>query len=331
MKEELAWQAFSIKDRKSFDETALKIFRLQSERNPVYRDFVKNLGIMPESISRIEEIPFLPVELFKTRKVILEEAEPERIFESSRTTGGLPSRHFIHDTTIYERSFTDTFRIFYGDPSDYMIAALLPSYTERENSSLVFMTGSLIRQSGDPGSGFFMNGRKDLPEKIKNARKKGRKILLLGVSFALLDMAEEFPCNLEGVIVMETGGMKGRRKEITRDELHSILKSRFNVPSIHSEYGMTELLSQAYSEGNGLFQTPPWMKVMIRDPHDPLTVASEQPCAGGINVIDLANYYSCPFIATGDYGILHPGGSFEITGRIDNSDVRGCSLMIAGI
>ena len=331
MKEELAWQAFSVKDGKSFDETALKIFRFQSERNPVYRDFIMNLGIAPEKISRIEEIPFLPVELFKTREVILEGAKPERIFESSRTTGVLPSRHFIHDTAIYEKSFTETFRIFYGDPSDYMIAALLPSYTERSDSSLVYMADSLIRQSGDAGSGFFMNGLHELPVRIEEAQGRGRKVLLLGVSFALLDMAEECPLNLEGVTVMETGGMKGRRKEITRNELHTILKSRFRVSTIHSEYGMTELLSQAYSKENGIFHAPPWMKVMIRDPHDPLAVSSEAPCTGGINVIDLANFYSCPFIATGDYGVIHPGGSFEVTGRIDNSDIRGCSLMIAGV
>ena len=331
MKEELAWQAFSIKDRKSFDEAALKIFRIQIEKNAVYRSFVENLGTKTERISRPEEIPFLPVELFKTRKVILEDAEPERIFESSRTTGELPSRHFVHDTAIYEKSFTDAFRIFYGDPSGYMIAALLPSYTERENSSLVYMAGSLIRQSGDADSGFVLDRLRELPAKIENARRKGRKIILLGVSFALLDMAEELTCNLEDAIVMETGGMKGRRREMTRDELHAILKTSFNVPSIHSEYGMTELLSQAYSKGNGLFQNPPWMRVLIRDPHDPLTVTSEPGSTGGINVIDLANFYSCPFIATGDYGILHPGGSFEVTGRIDNSDIRGCSLMIGSV
>jgi hypothetical protein len=228
---------------------------------------------------------------------------------------------------LYERSFNGSFSLFYGDPEDYLIAALLPSYTEREGSSLVYMAEKLIKASRHPRSGFYRDNIPDLIEKINIAKKENKKILLLGVSFALLDLAEQYSPDLSGVTVMETGGMKGRRKEITRQELHSILKEKFNVPAIHSEYGMTELISQAYSKGDGIFYCPPWMKVVIRDPQDPLTSFTETGKTGGINIIDLANINSCSFIATGDLGKINEDGGFEVLGRFDNSDIRGCNLL----
>jgi hypothetical protein len=228
---------------------------------------------------------------------------------------------------LYEESFFNAFRLFYGDPEEYVIAALLPSYVERSGSSLVFMTEKLIRASNNQLSGFYKGNTKELITALDSGRKEGRKVLLLGVSFALLDLAEEFSPDLSGITVMETGGMKGRRKEITRQELHKILKKKFNVADIHSEYGMTELMSQAYSAGDGLFYCPPWMKILIRDPHDPLSTYYETGKTGGINIIDLANINSCSFIATGDLGRLHENGGFEVLGRFDNSDIRGCNLL----
>ncbi|HPT21993.1 MAG TPA: acyltransferase, partial [Bacteroidales bacterium] len=232
------------------------------------------------------------------------------------------------DLSLYEESFSKTFRLFYGDPADYLIAALLPSYTERKGSSLVYMTDSLIRQSHHTLSGFYKESPEDLIRALQGAKEEKQKALLLGVSFALIDLAEKYSPDLSEIIVMETGGMKGRRKELTRTELHSILKNKLNVDTIHSEYGMAELMSQAYSNGNGIFYCPPWMKVVIRDPHDPLSLLTEPGKTGGINIIDLANIYSCSFIATNDLGKLHEDGSFEVLGRFDNSDVRGCNLLV---
>ncbi|MDT8400792.1 MAG: acyltransferase [Bacteroidales bacterium] len=250
----------------------------------------------------------------------------EKVFLSSGTTGSKRSRHYVADPAVYEQSFTQCFRIFYGEPSDYVILALLPSYLEREGSSLVYMANGLIRLSASPLSGFFLDDYPSLEERIKDAGHSGRKIILLGVSFALLDFAEHTDISLKNHIVMETGGMKGRRREMTREELHSVLGNRFELDSIHSEYGMTELLSQAYSKGGGLYKTPPWMKVLIRDPRDPFDYF-QYGRTGGVNIIDLANIYSCSFIETSDLGIAHPDGSFEIVGRFDNSDIRGCNLM----
>jgi hypothetical protein len=249
------------------------------------------------------------------------------IFESSRTTGTAPSRHFVHDLKIYEQSFLKAFRYFYGDPSEYFIAALLPSYSERQNSSLIYMIATLIRKSLNRDIGFYGDNLKDLIRNIQKAKSAGQKTFLLGVSFALLDLANTFSPDLSGTIVMETGGMKGRRKEITREELHDILTHKLNVPFIHSEYGMTELMSQAYSGGDGIFYCPPWMKIIIRDPQDPLSIFREYGKTGGINIIDLANIYSCSFISTNDFGKLHEYGGFEVSGRFDNSDIRGCNLM----
>jgi phenylacetate-coenzyme A ligase PaaK-like adenylate-forming protein len=319
---------FDITDREAFQDTAMKIFEYQADNNKVYSEFLKGLKIAKEGIKNIEEIPFLPVELFKNHIVITGNQLPAKIFESSGTTGKSINRHYVTDISLYEESFSKAFRLFYGEPSEYVIAALLPSYSERENSSLVYMMNGLIGQSGNPAGGFFINNSDDLLAGIKKWKAEKRKILLMGVSFALLDLAEKESPDLNGVIVMETGGMKGRRKEITRTEMHSILKEKFNITEVHSEYGMTELLSQAYSKGEGLFYSPPWMKILIRDPQDPLLLLDEPYKTGGINIIDLANFNSCSFISTGDLGKMHEDGAFEVLGRFDNSDIRGCNLLV---
>jgi phenylacetate-coenzyme A ligase PaaK-like adenylate-forming protein len=318
---------FDLKEESSFTETALRIFRYQAEKNPAYKAFISGLGRTPAGIKSIYEIPFLPVELFKSQTVIIENLSVETVFESSRTTGVIPSRHFIHDLKIYESSFLKSFIHFYGEPSEYFIAALLPSYNERQNSSLIYMVKTLIKKSLNRNIGFYAHNTGDLITNIRKAKSEGQKTLLIGVSFALLDLAEYCSPDLSGTIVMETGGMKGRRKEITREELHNTLMQKLNVQSVHSEYGMTELMSQAYSKVNGIFNCPPWMKILIRDPHDPLSIINESDKSGGINIIDLANIYSCSFISTSDYGKLHENGGFEVSGRFDNSDIRGCNLM----
>ncbi|MBN1107270.1 MAG: acyltransferase [Bacteroidales bacterium] len=306
----------------------LEVFRLQSAGNNIYREFLRSLGTDPPHVSTYGQIPFLPAELFRDNRIITGTSEPERFFESSGTTGSAVSRHYITDTSLYERSLLKAFTLFYGDPSEYLIAALLPSYTERAYSSLVYMVKYLTGKSISPGSGFYRGNPGSLIEVLISARDKGMKVILLGVSFALLDVAEKYSPDLHDVIIMETGGMKGRRKEPTRQELHSVLTRAFNVGTIHSEYGMTELLSQAYSKGEGIFRSPPWMKILIRDPLDPQSLISEPGVTGSINIIDLANIHSCSFIATGDLGKVHEDGSFEVLGRIDNSDIRGCNLMI---
>jgi phenylacetate-coenzyme A ligase PaaK-like adenylate-forming protein len=318
---------FAIHDDEQFRELALEVFRLQAEGNPVYKTYLKHLGIPPVNVSILEDIPFLPVELFKNHRVVTGNRDHEVLFESSGTTGEDTSKHYICDLEIYRRSFTSTFRLFYGDPSRYCILALLPSYLERKHSSLVYMAHELISLSGHPGSGFYLNEYKGLIRQLETLENEGQPTLLLGVSFALLDLAENFPLGLNHTIVMETGGMKGRREEITREELHERLCLGFKVGSIHSEYGMTELLSQAYSKKDGVFQTPPWMKVLIRDPYDPLRMVPLDR-SGGINIIDLTNLHSCSFIATQDIGKPTSDGGFEVLGRFDNSDIRGCNLML---
>jgi hypothetical protein len=321
-------KVFHLTGQKEFQSLAIEIFRYQAENNIVYNQYLRVLGRDYNLVRNIEEIPFLPVEFFRSRKVMIDNLSAETVFESSATTGSAPSHHYVHDTKVYKKSFQGAFRLFYGDPEEYFIAALLPSYTERPNSSLVYMVNDLIEKSRYSESGFFSNNPEKLILKLKESQSKGRKTILLGVSFALLDLAEKHSPDLSGIIIMETGGMKGRRNEITREELHDILKTRLNVQAIHSEYGMTELLSQAYSAGGGIFYAPPWMKVLIRDPQDPLSVIQEPLSTGGINIIDLANFYSCSFISTGDLGKLHSDGGFEVLGRFDSSDVRGCNLMI---
>ena len=315
-------------DPGSFEQRALSVFYFQFEHNPLYRQYVDVLG--RKQVTTATEIPFLPISFFKTHKVQTTSFQPEAVFESSGTTGMVASRHFVRSADVYESSFKKTFELFYGDIKNYCIVALLPSYLERKNSSLVHMADALMKSSGHPMNGFFLNNHSQLFERLNRLEEAGQKTLLIGVSFALLDFAEKFPVKLNHTIVMETGGMKGRRKELLRKEVHEKIKDAFQIQTVHSEYGMTELLSQAYSKSDGIFQSPPWMKILIREEDDPGSVILEtsKPKQGGINVIDLANLYSCSFIETEDVGKLYPDGSFEVAGRLDYSDIRGCSLMV---
>lgn len=327
MQQELIKQIFSIKNKDEFVSLCITIFSFQAKSNPVYKEFLHHLKIDPLKINMVDEIPFLPIEFFKSHQIISKSKSPEKVFFSSGTTGMTRSSHFVTDLSVYEQSFIAGFEKFYGSIKDYCILALLPSYFENESSSLIYMADHLIRLSGHPESGFYLNNHNDLIIQLKKLEDAGQKTILLGVSYALLDLAEKSPMKLNHTIIMETGGMKGRRKEMTRNELHSILTSGFGVKTIHSEYGMTELLSQAYSKGNGRFSCPPWMKVIIRDTYDPFTFL-EAGKSGGINIIDLANINSCSFIETKDLGKLNTDGSFEVSGRFDNSDIRGCNLLI---
>jgi phenylacetate-coenzyme A ligase PaaK-like adenylate-forming protein len=286
------------------------------------------MGIQPERIREPEEVPFLPIEFFRSHTVLAEGIKPEMIFESSGTTGSTPSRHHVADTSVYRESFMNGFIRFYGDPAQICILALLPSYLERKGSSLVYMMDHLIKQSVQPDSGFYLDNLGELSSVLQKRMKDQIPTLLMGVSFALLDLAEQYPSQLDRhITIMETGGMKGQRKELIRSELHQRLKKAFGIGHIHSEYGMTELLSQAYSVGEGLFKSPPWMKILIRDPNDPLSLLSTGQ-TGGIDIIDLANINSCSFIATGDLGKIHDDNSFEVLGRYDNSEIRGCNLLV---
>ncbi|WP_411893253.1 acyl transferase [Winogradskyella sp. A2] len=318
---------FNIKTNEEFESIALQVFKFQFENNPVYRSFCDLLYKHPSDIKKVKEIPFLPIQFFKSHEVLSSTKPPQKIFTSSGTTGNVTSKHHVTDLKIYETSFIKSFTHFYGEISDYAVLGLLPSYLEREGSSLVYMVNDLIKKSKRPKSGFYLNNLGKLAETIEILESKNQKTLLIGVSFALLDLVEYYKFNLNNTIVMETGGMKGRRKEMIRNELHSILKAGFGVDEIHSEYGMTELLSQAYSGGNGIFECPPWMKILTRDTEDALTLQKPNK-SGGINIIDLANINSCSFIATQDLGRVYENGQFEIIGRFDNSDIRGCNLMV---
>jgi Acyl-protein synthetase, LuxE len=309
-----------------FEALALDIFQYQLKNNAVYGAYVKALGTDTSRVDSLARIPFLPVRFFKSLEVKTGEFEPEAVFESSGTTGMISSRHEVKELSLYRESFIRGFDLFYGPAADYCILGLLPSYLERGNSSLVLMVDELIRQSGHPQSGFYLNEFDKLAAVLLELESRGQKTLLIGVSFALLDFAEQYQVPLKHTIIMETGGMKGRRKELIRPELHAILKTAFSVPVIHSEYGMTELLSQAYSKGEGVYHCPPWMKILLRDDEDPLRVITSG--SGVVNVIDLANIHSCSFIATDDAGKVYPNGSFEILGRVDGSDMRGCSLLV---
>ncbi|MFN2430449.1 MAG: acyl transferase [Cryomorphaceae bacterium] len=310
----------------SFNDLALEIFSYQYANCAPYKEFVDYLGVNPEKIKNSDSIPHIPIELYKTKVFYNAKADAEAVFLSSGTTGQLQSKHCVKDLSLYEKSFSLAFQHFYGNVDDYRILALLPSYLEREGSSLVYMMNRLIEKSNDPDSGFFLNNRDKLVSLLK--RKTSKKTLLVGVSFALLDLAETYDLKLENTIVMETGGMKGRRKEMIREELHGILKNAFGVDEIHSEYGMTELLSQAYSTGSGKFECPPWMKIRVRDTNDPGALVGEGK-TGGLNITDLANIHSCSFIATSDLGRSLADGRIEIIGRFDYSDMRGCNLMVA--
>jgi hypothetical protein len=318
---------FIVDGPAEFNALALDLFQVHARKNPVYRAYLEALRVETGRVTTVGAIPFLPIGLFRNHRVLLEDLDPSSFFTSSGTTGSITSRHHVPFPRVYERSFMSSFSTTYGDPSHWRILALLPAYLEREGSSLVYMAQKLIAASGDPLSGTYLYRYDELADVLRRSEAEGRKTLLLGVTFALLDLAEQHPMPLHHTTVMETGGMKGRRPEIVREELHRILKNAFGVPAIHSEYGMTELLSQAWSTGEGIYRCPPWMRVQLRDVNDPFTEVGPGR-TGGINVIDLGNVASCPFIATQDLGKLHPDGSFEVLGRFDNSDLRGCNLMV---
>jgi hypothetical protein len=322
---ELEDKIFNVQ-RHGFEQLALELFQLQASENQLYRSFIRALKIDPEKINNVASIPFLPVSFFKNHDVVTGKFAPDVIFESSGTTQTGNSRHIVKSAALYRNSFIKAFELFYGSPETWCIIGLLPSYLERKNSSLVMMVNDLVELSHHPRSGFYLYEHHKLADVLRTNEAMGQKTLLIGVTFALLDFAEYFRFPLKHTTVMETGGMKGRRKEITRHEVHDLLKVAWKLGSIHAEYGMTELLSQAYSSGDGLFKCPPWMKIILRDEDDPLTVRLTNT-SGLINVIDLANIHSCAFIATDDIGKLRTDGSFEVIGRMDSSDVRGCSLM----
>ncbi|KGO87306.1 acyl transferase [Flavobacterium rivuli WB 3.3-2 = DSM 21788] len=318
---------FTIASKKEFEKTTLKVFRHQYDNNKVYRDFCSFLNKDKNNVKLVRDIPFLPIQFFKSHDVV-STADPVKVtFTSSGTTGMVTSRHLVTDTDYYEQSFRLAFSQFYGNIEDYAVLALLPSYLQREGSSLIYMVEDLIQGSNNPDSGFYLHNYDELIAKLTQLDNAGQNVLLIGVTYALLDLIEKQNFNLKNTIIMETGGMKGRRREMIREELHEVLCNGFGVSKIHSEYGMTELLSQAYSLRDGIFECPPWMDILIRDTEDALTYI-DYGKTGGINVIDLANINSCSFIATQDLGKKYPNQSFEVLGRFDNSDIRGCNLMV---
>ncbi len=322
-------EIFQLSPR-DFEQKALELFRFQSENNQIYHQYVRALGIDASQIQSLEEIPFLPIEFFKQHKIISHSFVEEQIFESSGTTQNVPSRHYVQSLDFYRQVCRHIFTQFYGSPEQYHILALLPSYLERNNSSLVTMVADLIQWSDSPHAGFFMHDLAALSQQLRMLKESSdRQILLIGVTFALLDLAEQFPQSLTSAIIMETGGMKGRRQEMIREEVHQILKDAFQVENIHSEYGMTELLSQAYSQGQGIFRCPPWMRVFLRDLRDPLCI-DNQLTSGALNIIDLANLDSCAFIATQDIASQIDPYHFRVLGRSDHSEIRGCNLLYEG-
>ena len=318
---------FSISSQKQFEKIALKVFRFQYENNLVYREFCDLLKTNAQRVKSLEQIPFLPIQFFKSHIVISNKNTIQKTFTSSGTTGMTTSKHLVTDVSLYEESYRKGFSQFYGNIEDYVVLALLPSYLEREGSSLIYMVEDVIQKTNNPESGFYLHNHDELIEKLTRLDNSGQNVILIGVTYALLDLIEKHPFQLQNTIIMETGGMKGMRKEMIREELHEQLCQGFGVTAIHSEYGMTELLSQAYSLGNGVFECPSWMQILIRDTEDALTYVPEGK-TGGINVIDLSNINSCSFIATQDLGKKNPNNSFEVLGRFDNSDIRGCNLMV---
>tara|TARA_R110000787_G_scaffold25308_5_gene71149 strand:+ start:612 stop:1586 length:975 start_codon:yes stop_codon:yes gene_type:complete len=320
-------QIFNIQNEDDFKTCALQVFKHQFENNAVYRSFCDLLYIHPSDVKEVEEIPFLPIQFFKSHKILSSKESIKETFTSSGTTGDLTSRHLVTDVSWYEKSYRKGFQYFYGEIEEYTVLALLPNYLEREGSSLIYMVDDLMKKSKKSASGFYLDNLGELSDTLKALDKKGEKILLIGVTFALLDLIEKEQFQLQNTIIMETGGMKGRRKEMIRMELHQILEKGFGVSKIHSEYGMTELLSQGYSKGKGIFDCPPWMKILTRDTEDALTILESEK-TGGLNVIDLANYNSCSFIATQDLAKVHSNNTFEVLGRFDHSDIRGCNLMV---
>ena len=322
-----ATDIFTISSQKQFEKIALKVFRFQYENNLVYKEFCDFLKTDVQRVKTIQQIPFLPIQFFKSHDVVSNTNPVQTIFSSSGTTGMITSKHLVTDVTLYEESYRKGFSEFYGNIENYVILALLPSYLEREGSSLIYMVEDLIQLSNHSESGFYLHNHEDLIKKLLELDQSGQNVILIGVTYALLDLIEKQQFELQNTIIMETGGMKGKRKEMIREELHEQLCNGFGVSAIHSEYGMTELLSQAYSLGEGIFECPSWMQILIRDPEDALTYIP-QGKTGGINVIDLANINSCSFIATQDLGKKYPNNSFEVLGRFDNSDIRGCNLMV---
>ena len=318
---------FTISSQKQFEKTALKVFRFQYENNRVYQEFCNFLGTDAQKVKSLQQIPFLPIQFFKSHKVVSNENAVQETFTSSGTTGIMTSKHFVTDVSLYEESYRKGFSQFYGNIEDYVVLALLPSYLEREGSSLIYMVEDLIKMTNNSESGFYLHNHEELIEKLTRLDNAGQNVILIGVTYALLDLIETKKFQLQNTIIMETGGMKGKRKEMIREELHEQLCQGFGVTAIHSEYGMTELLSQAYSLGNGVFECPSWMQILIRDTEDALTYVDAGK-TGGINIIDLANINSCSFIATQDLGKKNPNNSFEVLGRFDNSDIRGCNLMV---
>jgi phenylacetate-coenzyme A ligase PaaK-like adenylate-forming protein len=318
---------FTISSEKQFEKIALKVFRFQYENNSVYREFCDFLKTDIQKVKMISQIPFLPIQFFKSHQVVSNTNAIQVTFTSSGTTGMITSKHLVTDVSLYEESYRQGFSQFYGNIEDYVILALLPSYLDRDGSSLIYMVNDLIEKSNHPESGFYLHNYNELIGKLIQLDSEGKNVILIGVTYALLDLIEQHQFQLNNTIIMETGGMKGKRKEMIREELHQLLCDGFGVATIHSEYGMTELLSQAYSLGNGVFECPSWMQILIRDPEDALTYLENEK-TGGINVIDLANINSCSFIATQDLGKKYFNNSFEVLGRFDNSDIRGCNLMV---
>ncbi|WKZ65203.1 MAG: acyl transferase [Flavobacteriales bacterium] len=320
-------QVLAVRTAEEFNAAALGLFRLHASSNPVYRGFLEGLGQDPAEVREVAGIPFLPITAFRRHTVLLEGLKPTITFTSSGTTASVTSRHPVPWPDLYERSFMASFTAAYGPPQGWRILALLPSYLERSGSSLVHMAERLIAATGDALSGTYLYRYDELAEALRRSEAEGRPTLLLGVTFALLDLAEHHPMPLRHTVIMETGGMKGRRPELVREELHRILREAFGVPAIHSEYGMTELLSQAWSGGEGVYRCPPWMRVRIREVNDPFATVPDGR-TGGLDIIDLANVASCPFISTQDLGRRHQDGAFEVLGRFDNSDARGCNLLL---
>lgn len=320
-------EIFSVKDSNAFNALALNIFKLQAQNCNIYREYIFHLGIDAELVTDISAIPFLPINFFKSHAVLSSNEPVEITFSSSGTTGMVQSSHHVTDVMLYEQSYLQAFARFYGNVTDYCFLALLPSYQQRSGSSLIYMVNDLIEKSGHPQSGYFLYNHEELLQTLLDLKIKKQKTVLIGVTYALLDFIEQYDIEFPDLIVMETGGMKGKRKEMVREELHEQLTKGFGVKNIHSEYGMTELLSQAYSLGEGIFNCPGWMQILIRDTNDPLSLM-ETGRTGGINVIDLANINSCSFIATQDLGRINPDQSFEVLGRFDHSDIRGCNLLV---
>ncbi|MDR6784729.1 phenylacetate-coenzyme A ligase PaaK-like adenylate-forming protein [Pedobacter africanus] len=324
---DLIQQIFSISSSPEFEQACLAVFRHQASNCEVYNAYIHHLGINTSAVNTLNRIPYLPISFFKTLPVLSSKDKPEIIFSSSGTTGMVQSQHLVTDVSLYEQSFNKAFEQFYGKIENTCLLALLPSYLERDGSSLIYMVDALLKQSKHPDSGYFLHNHEDLYDKLQELKAAGQKTILIGVTYALLDFIEKYKADFPELIVMETGGMKGKRKEMVREELHQLLTAGFGVSTIHSEYGMTELLSQAYSYGNGVFNCPPWMKICLRDTNDPLSPAPDNK-TGGINIIDLANLNSCSFIATQDLGRVFQDGSFEVLGRFDNADIRGCNLLV---